>query len=61
MGLSEPVQQSLRHLYERWDGDGMPGELRGPQIPLPVRLMQVAQDADVACQHGGIALASQRP
>ena len=48
MGLSGPVQQSLRHLYERWDGNGMPGELRGTQIPLAVRLMQVAQDADVA-------------
>ncbi|HWN00734.1 MAG TPA: HD domain-containing phosphohydrolase, partial [Streptosporangiaceae bacterium] len=58
MGLSEQVQQSLRHLYERWDGDGMPGELRGTQIPLAVRLMQVAQDADVACQYGGIALAT---
>ncbi|HEU5392819.1 MAG TPA: HD domain-containing phosphohydrolase [Streptosporangiaceae bacterium] len=58
MGLSEPVKQSLRHLYERWDGDGMPGDLRGPQIPLAVRLMQVAQDADVACQYGGIEVAS---
>jgi HD-GYP domain-containing protein (c-di-GMP phosphodiesterase class II) len=57
MGLSEPVQQSLRHLYERWDGDGMPGDLRGPQIPLAVRLMQVAQDADVACRYGGTELA----
>jgi HD-GYP domain-containing protein (c-di-GMP phosphodiesterase class II) len=58
MGLSEPIRQSLRHLYERWDGDGMPGDLRGPQIPLAVRLMQVAQDADVACQYGGIEVAS---
>src|SRR5690242_3520275 len=58
MGLSEPVKQSLRHLYERWDGDGMPGDLRGPQIPLAVRLMQVAQDADVACQYGGSEVAS---
>jgi HD-GYP domain-containing protein (c-di-GMP phosphodiesterase class II) len=57
MGLSEPVQQSLRHLYERWDGDGMPGDLRGPRIPLAVRLMQVAQDADVACRYGGTELA----
>jgi len=56
MGLSGQVQQALRHLYERWDGDGMPGELRGTQIPMAVRLMQVAQDADVAWQHGGIAL-----
>jgi hypothetical protein len=58
MGLSGQVQQALRHLYERWDGDGMPGELRGTQIPLAVRLMQVAQDADVAWQYGGIALAT---
>jgi HD-GYP domain-containing protein (c-di-GMP phosphodiesterase class II) len=57
MGLSAQVQLSLRHLYERWDGNGMPGDLRGAQIPLPVRIMQVAEDADVACQYGGIALA----
>ena len=57
MGFSEPVQESLRHLYERWDGKGMPGELRGEQIPLAVRLMQVAQDADMAFQRGGAELA----
>ena len=57
MGLPEPVQQSLRHLYERWDGKGMPGELRGEQVPLAVRLMQVAQDADMAFQRGGAELA----
>jgi HD-GYP domain-containing protein (c-di-GMP phosphodiesterase class II) len=57
MGLSLQVQQALRHLYERWDGNGMPGELRGTQIPLAVRLMQVAQDADVAWQYGGTAFA----
>jgi HD-GYP domain-containing protein (c-di-GMP phosphodiesterase class II) len=56
MGLSEPVQQALQHLYERWDGNGLPGELRGPQIPRAVRLMQVAQDADLAWQDGGTAL-----
>jgi len=59
MGLSEQIQQALWHLYERWDGNGMPGELRGTQIPLVVRLMQVAQDADVAWQYGGSALASR--
>jgi HD-GYP domain-containing protein (c-di-GMP phosphodiesterase class II) len=57
MGLSGQIQEALRHLYERWDGKGMPGELRGTQIPLAVRLMQVAQDADVAWQYGGTALA----
>jgi HD-GYP domain-containing protein (c-di-GMP phosphodiesterase class II) len=57
MGFSEPIQLSLRHLYERWDGKGMPGDLRGEQIPQAVRLMQVAQDADVAYQRGGPELA----
>lgn len=56
MGLSGRVQQALRHLYERWDGGGMPGDLRGARIPLAVRLMQVAQDADVAWQCGGTGL-----
>jgi HD-GYP domain-containing protein (c-di-GMP phosphodiesterase class II)/DNA-binding CsgD family transcriptional regulator len=57
MGFSEQVQQALRHLWERWDGRGMPGELSGEAIPLAVRLMQVAQDADMAWQQGGSALA----
>jgi putative nucleotidyltransferase with HDIG domain len=59
MGLSEQIQLSLRHLYERWDGKGMPGDLSGEQIPLAVRLMQVAQDADVAFQVGGPELAGR--
>jgi HD-GYP domain-containing protein (c-di-GMP phosphodiesterase class II) len=57
MGLSGQVQLALRHLWERWDGEGMPGELRGEQIPVAVRIMQVAQDADMAWQHGGTELA----
>ena len=59
MGFSEQVQLALRHLYERWDGKGMPGDIRGTQIPLAVRLMQVAQDADMAWQQGGAALAGR--
>jgi len=57
MGFSDQVQTALRHLWERWDGRGMPGELRGDQIPVAVRLMQVAQDADMAWGEGGAALA----
>ena len=59
MGLSGAVQQALGHLYERWDGKGMPGDLRGDQIPLAVRVMHVAQDADMAWQAGGQGLARQ--
>ncbi|HEY6279062.1 MAG TPA: HD domain-containing phosphohydrolase [Streptosporangiaceae bacterium] len=59
MGLSADVQEALRHLWERWDGKGLPGDLRGDQIPLAVRIMQVAQDADMAWQEGGTGLAGQ--
>src|ERR1700749_1629379 len=37
----------------------MPGELRGDQIPQAVRLMQVAQDADMAWQDGGAPAAGE--
>src|SRR5690242_5304444 len=57
MGFSDQVQTALRHLWERWDGRGMPGELSGDHIPLAVRLMQVAQDADMAWHQGGSLLA----
>ncbi len=57
MGFSDQIQTALRHLWERWDGRGMPGDLRGDQIPLAVRLMQVAQDADMAWHQGGSMLA----
>jgi HD-GYP domain-containing protein (c-di-GMP phosphodiesterase class II) len=60
MGLTEQAQGALRHLYERWDGKGLPGDLRGEQVPVPVRVMQVAQDADIAWQRGGPALARRR-
>jgi HD-GYP domain-containing protein (c-di-GMP phosphodiesterase class II) len=59
MGFSADVQEALRRLYERWDGRGMPGDLNGEQIPQAVRIMQVAQDADVAWQRGGPGLARQ--
>lgn len=55
MELSSEVRQSLGHLYERYDGKGLPGTLRGDAIPLPVRVMQVAQDAEIAWQYGGAA------
>jgi HD-GYP domain-containing protein (c-di-GMP phosphodiesterase class II) len=59
MGFSEPIQNALRHLWERWDGKGMPGDLRGEAVPRAVRLMQVAQDADMAWQHGGAQLTTR--
>lgn len=49
----EPVLPIIRHHHERWDGSGYPDGLRGEQIPLLARVLQVADIYD--------ALTSPRP
>lgn len=46
------AQIALRH-HERWDGSGYPDGLRGTEIPLPARIVAVADVFD--------ALVSERP
>lgn len=48
-----PVLPIIRHHHERWDGSGYPDGLRGDQIPLLARIIQVADIYD--------ALISARP
>jgi HD-GYP domain-containing protein (c-di-GMP phosphodiesterase class II) len=48
-----PVLPIIRHHHERWDGTGYPDGLRGEQIPLLARLLQIADIYD--------ALTSPRP
>jgi putative nucleotidyltransferase with HDIG domain len=48
-----PVLPIIRHHHERWDGSGYPDGLRGEQIPLPARILQIADIYD--------ALSSPRP
>ncbi len=48
-----PVLPIIRHHHERWDGSGYPDGLRGEQIPLLARVLQVADIYD--------ALTSPRP
>jgi putative two-component system response regulator len=53
MSSLAPVLPLIRHHHERWDGSGYPDGLRGQQIPLGARLLQVADIYD--------ALISPRP
>jgi putative two-component system response regulator len=48
-----PVLPIIRHHHERWDGGGYPDGLRGEQIPLLARVVQIADIYD--------ALVSPRP
>jgi HD-GYP domain-containing protein (c-di-GMP phosphodiesterase class II) len=50
LGLGAKIQAALGDVFERWDGKGFPIGHRGDEVPLPVRIMQVAEDADL--QHG---------
>jgi HD-GYP domain-containing protein (c-di-GMP phosphodiesterase class II) len=54
LGLGTEIQAALGDVFERWDGDGWPAGRRGEQVPLPVRLMQVAEDADLQQGLGGL-------
>jgi HD-GYP domain-containing protein (c-di-GMP phosphodiesterase class II)/DNA-binding CsgD family transcriptional regulator len=45
--LSAAVVAALGHAYERWDGKGYPQGISGDEVPLPVRITQVARDIDV--------------
>jgi len=64
LGLSASVQEAVGAAYERWDGRGWPGDLRGDAIPLASRLAQVAEFVEVAHRIGGVdaakALAAKR-
>ncbi len=57
LGLDEATQQAVTASYERWDGRGWPGELRGERIPLAARISQLAEYVEVAHRVGGVTAA----
>lgn len=55
LALSEEVLRALGATYERWDGRGWPGKLKGDQVPVAARIAQTAEFVEVANRVGGIA------
>ena len=57
------VQASVRHLFRgftaRWDGKGTPRGLGGEQLPVAVRIVQVARDATLQLLVGGFEYAQR--
>lgn len=54
VGLDQAMPDILRHTFERWDGKGMPAGRTGVEIPLPMRIAQLADTAEVFLRTGGI-------
>jgi HD-GYP domain-containing protein (c-di-GMP phosphodiesterase class II) len=57
LGLPDDALAALSASYERWDGRGWPGKLRGRQIPIASRLAQLAEYIEVAHRVGGVGAA----
>jgi HD-GYP domain-containing protein (c-di-GMP phosphodiesterase class II) len=53
VGLDEAVCHALAHAYERWDGAGYPDGLRGEEVPIAVRIVSVARDAEMWDRRAG--------
>ena len=53
IGLPESVGVCVGHVFERWDGKGLPGEASGEAIALPARIVATARDVDVFHHLGG--------
>jgi len=49
----EEAARTIRHHHERWDGEGYPNRLAGEEIPLPARILAIAESFD--------AMTSERP
>ena len=52
LGLGDDVCGALGHAYERWDGGGYPSGLAGEEVPLAVRVVAAARDAELWSRQG---------
>ncbi|MEM9776118.1 MAG: HD domain-containing phosphohydrolase [Chloroflexota bacterium] len=45
LGFDQAMLQALGQMFERWDGQGQPLNLKGEEIARPVRVVHLAHDA----------------
>jgi HD-GYP domain-containing protein (c-di-GMP phosphodiesterase class II) len=58
LGLSPGVSAGLVHVYERWDGRGMPDGAAGDDLSLAARVTHIADQVEIAYRAGGAAAAT---
>lgn len=53
LGVPDAAREALRFGFERWNGRGLPDGVKGERIPLAMRIIHVAGDAEVLSRvHG---------
>ena len=57
IGLDDAACVAIRQAYEQWDGKGYPRHLRGEQICLAARLVQLASPIEIFSRRHGIEAA----
>ncbi len=57
LGFTESTRAAIRALDEHWDGRGMPHGLAGSAIPLPGRIVGLAQTVEVFASNFGVEAA----
>ncbi|MEO3760987.1 HD domain-containing phosphohydrolase [Mycobacterium sp. B14F4] len=64
IGLDTDVQDAMRYTFERYDGGGLPNGASGEQIPIEMRVAQVADMVEVHQREygvdGAVAMARSR-
>ncbi len=53
LGLGSDVCDPLQQVFTRWDGRGVPGDVAGDDIALPMRLFHLAEAVEVFHRTGG--------
>jgi HD-GYP domain-containing protein (c-di-GMP phosphodiesterase class II) len=53
LGLGADVCGSVQQVFTRWDGRGVPGDIAGEEIALPMRLFHVAESVELFHRAGG--------
>jgi HD-GYP domain-containing protein (c-di-GMP phosphodiesterase class II) len=59
LGFGSGTQAALAHVFERWDGNGLPGATGGEELPLAARLLHGARDISVFLSASGAAHARE--
>jgi HD-GYP domain-containing protein (c-di-GMP phosphodiesterase class II) len=59
LGLGPEVQEPLKQMFARWDGKGVPRDIRGDEIALSIRLFHIADIVEVHYNRHGLDAARE--